>query len=272
MSVERELRAPRMAGKIVFITAAAQGIGAASARALAREGATVVVSDVQTEKVKALAEEIGGVGLSLDVCDEAGWLGAARTVKERFGRLDTLVHNAGWAVQKPFWEYSLREWRRHMEMNLEPGFIGTQAFFELLKQGARERSSYSSIVFIASLAGALGAQNQVPYNTSKAGVRHLSKSLSVEFATHGIPIRVNAVLPGVIDTAILKNWFRQAAEQGVLGDGTTEEKWQRLTMMAPMRRLGSPVEVANAVLYLASDESIYVNGTDFMIDGCASAV
>ncbi len=256
----------RLEGKVALISAAAQGIGAATAEAMAREGATVVVTDIQGS-VSEVAEKIGGRAIVLDATEEDQWISAAKIIDQEIGRLDILVNNVGWAIQKPFWEYSVEEFQRHFIMNSQTAFLGAKSCLPLLEKGAERRSDYSSIVNVASIAAVLTFPAELPYNASKAAVASMSRSMAVDLAKNGKKIRSNCVMPGAIDTAILENWFEQAAEHGVFGEGTREQLWQNLVESSPMKMLGKPSDIASAIVYFASDESRYANGTEVRIDG-----
>ena len=261
----------RLVGKVALVTAAAQGIGAMTAQRMVEEGATVIVTDIQAEKVEALGKSIGCLGLMLDATDEQQWQSVVDLLTVRFGQLDILVNNVGFADQRPFWEYSLADFRRHFEINTETAFLGTKLCMSLLEKGAGMSGVTSSVVHVASVAAVGGYAAQLPYNAAKAALVSMSKTMAVEFARHGKPVRSNSVLPGVVNTAILKKWFDAASDLGLFGDGSHEERWAAMTHASPMKRLGLPADIANAILYLASDEAAYVNGTELRVDGAWTA-
>jgi 3(or 17)beta-hydroxysteroid dehydrogenase len=254
--------AGRLAGKAALVTGAAQGIGAAIARALAAEGADVFVADIAADKLGAVAEEIGAQALRLDVTLEEDWQAASALIEAGPGRLDILVNNAGIELVKPTADTSLMEWRRVMAVNLDGIFIGCRTMLPLLSS-AREGSA--SVVNISSIAGIVGYPNQAAYNTSKAGVRHLSKSLAIEWAHGGLPVRVNSIHPGCIRTPMLEEAVEGWVASGAIPAGV--DPWEAVAAMCPMRRVGRVEDIAMGAVYLASDEAAFVTGSELVIDG-----
>ncbi|OGS51703.1 MAG: hypothetical protein A3J40_05890 [Erythrobacter sp. RIFCSPHIGHO2_12_FULL_63_10] len=249
--------ARRLEGRIAFVTGAAQGIGAAIADACENEGATVWRTDV------ALRTDIEGRFLKLDVSRPDDWNSAVGDVAAKDGRLDVLVNNAGieWVV--PLKDLTLADWRRVMAINVEGVFLGCQAFEQLLAKRSCSESS-ASVVNISSIAGLVGYPDQSAYNTSKGAVRHLSKSLAIEWAAHGQPIRVNSVHPGCIRTPML-----EAAAEGwrAAGHIGQDDPWADVAAMHPLNRVGDVNDIAMGVVYLASDEAKFVTGIELVIDG-----
>ena len=166
----------------------------------------MVATDIQEDKVRSLAESIGAIGLRHDVTDETQWQDAARLVGETHGRLDILVNNAGYTLQKPFWDCSLEEFRRHFRVNAESCFLGGKYLYELLLRGAKRSGRHASIVHIASTAGYSGPPMQMAYNASKAAVISINKSMASEFAKTGKKIRSNAVVVGGVETVKMMTW------------------------------------------------------------------
>jgi 3(or 17)beta-hydroxysteroid dehydrogenase len=251
----------RVAGKVAVVTGAASGLGKASATLLAQEGARVVLGDINETVGKEVAADIqkkGGqaVFVKLDVTNENDWVQVMKTALERFKKLDILVNCAGIFHGKSIEDTTLEAWRRVMAINLDGTFLGIKyAIAPMKKNGG------GSIVNLSSAGGNIGTVDASPYNASKGGVRILTKAAAVEFSKmgHDYNIRVNSVHPGPINTPMTE-WMRKdpAAAAGVTKD-------------IPAGKLGEPEDVAYGVLYLASDESQYVNGSELIIDGAWTA-
>jgi 3(or 17)beta-hydroxysteroid dehydrogenase len=244
-------------GACALVTGAGSGIGRATATALARDGARVMVSDIDAaggEETVAAIEAAGGQArfVPLDVTDEAAWEWALAAAADAFGPLGVLVNNAG-ALPEPIAleDTTLASWRRVNAINLDGVFLG-------VKHGIRAmRDAGGAIVNLASVYALVGAPNIGGYGAAKGGVASLTRSAAVECAALGYPIRVNAVCPGYIDT------------------GMTEETAQTLgydvrdamAKQAPMKRIGTPQEVAEAIVFLASERSSFTTGTTLTMDG-----
>ena len=250
----------RVQGKVVIVTGAASnpGLGYTAALSLAREGAKVVATDVDAAGAERCAEKIreaGGEAISLahDVTNEDVWKQVMATTIETYGRLDVLVNNAGIAVLKPLDQLSLEDFNRQISVNLTSVFLGCKyAAAEMRKSGG------GSLINLSSVAGLVGISTCVAYGASKGGVRLMSKSLAVELGKYGI--RSNSVHPGVIWTNM----------QSGAGDGTRENA-DALAAGIPLGRVGEPRDIANCILYLASDESDYVTGAEFTVDAGMTA-
>lgn len=257
----------RLAGSIALVTGAAQGIGAAIARAFIAEGATVLLTDIRDEEGGALADTLGTAAYyrRLDVRDEAQWAAAMTSVLDAFGRLDILVNNAGITGFEVTAEggappahdpehTDLGAWRAVLATNLDGVFLGC-------KHGIRamRRSGSGSIVNISSRSGLVGIPLAAAYAASKAAVRNHSKSVALYCAQQGLAIRCNSVHPAAIMTPM---W------DVMLGEGPGREARElEFVTDTPLRRFGTPAEVAHAVVYLASEESAYTTGAEFVIDG-----
>jgi 3alpha(or 20beta)-hydroxysteroid dehydrogenase len=239
----------RLQDKIAVITGAARGQGAAEARRFVEEGARVVVTDVLDQQGEALAAELGDAAVyrHLDVTDEDGWQTLVEDTVERWGRVDVLVNNAGILQFNRLTNTSLDDFEHLMSINCTGCFLGMRAVAEPMK-----RQQAGSIVNISSVAGLRGVGFQFAYSVSKWAVRGMTKSAAQELARHNI--RVNSVHPGIIDTAMLD----QFAEHG-MRDGIEHH--------IPMGRSASAGEVAELVLWLASDDSSYSTGSEFVVDG-----
>jgi len=242
----------RLRGRVAAITGGALGIGRATARLFAAEGALVAVGDVQVDAAEGVAEEIvqrGGRALAVGVdVGDAGQVQAFvdRTVAE-FGRLDVMFANAGIAHSAPFLEHAEAQWHRVLRVNLTGVFLCCQsAARQMVTQAGRGR-----IITTASINGFRGVENLVGYNVAKAGVIELTKTMAVELAQHGIT--VNAIAPAQIDTRLTR--------------GLSEDAKARRTERIPMGRFGDVDEVAKAALFLASDDASYVTGHTLAVDG-----
>lgn len=256
-----EHREGRVAGKVVIVTGAASnpGLGHSSAMTLAHEGARLVVTDLDADGAEGCAESIrklGGEAFSLphDVTSEKRWTEVVAATVETFGRLDVLVNNAGIAVLKPLADLSLDDWNRQISVNLTSTFLGCKnAALAMGKSGG------GSIINLSSVAGLIGLPSCSAYAASKGGVRLMTKALAAELGRENI--RCNSVHPGVIWTNMQANargGSREAAEQS--------------SSMLPLGRLGQPQDIANIILYLASDESNYVTGAEFVVDAGMTAI
>jgi NAD(P)-dependent dehydrogenase (short-subunit alcohol dehydrogenase family) len=250
-------------GKIALVTGGASGIGAACAATLAREGATVVVSDIDDPRGTALVSEIGAAGgqafyLSHDVTDEQRWQEVVAEIERRFGRLDILVANAGIGiVAASIVEMSLADWRRQTAINLDGVFLSVKHCLLLMR-----KSGGGSIIMTSSIAGLRGSATLAGYSATKGGVRLFAKAVAMESASLGDGVRVNSVHPGIIDTPI---WDKlRPAPAGRNAPFDIEEFGRR---GAPLGRVGTPQDIANGVLFLASDASSYITAAELVIDG-----
>jgi 3alpha(or 20beta)-hydroxysteroid dehydrogenase len=245
----------RLEAKIVLITGAGGGIGAAAARRFATEGATLILSDAEPAGAELLAQEIGaGAGaVTLDVTSETAWAAVVEQALASHGRIDVLLNNAGIFLARSLTETSPEDFRRVLDVNLTGVFLGMRA----LAPSMSERKA-GSIINVSSVAGLMGGPYLAAYSASKWGVRGITKVAARELARSGV--RVNSVHPGQIDTAMNA---RQAAE--------TPELIERLIKGIPMGRIGTPEEVAEALVYLASDESRYTTGAELALDGGVTA-
>lgn len=233
----------RVIDKVALISGAARGIGAAIATRLHGEGANVVLGDILDDEGRATVERIGSGAtyVHLDVTSPDNWETAVNTAVNTFGGLHILVNNAGIVNFAPIDDYTLEQWDAVIAVNLTGTFIGIKASVPLLKQGKG-----GSIINISSIAGLRGYEGIPGYSASKFGVRGLTKSAALDLGRYGI--RVNSVHPGVIKTPMTEDMALDMSR-------------------TPLNRVGHPGEVAELVLYLASDESQFVTGAEFVIDG-----
>ena len=250
----------RLDNKVALVTGAASnpGLGRETAKRLASEGAKLVVTDVDAVGAQSCADEIiaaGGEAISLrqDVTDEAGWDEVMAATVDTFGGLDVCVNNAGIAVLVPIEKMTLDQWNKQIDVNLTSVFLGCRAAIATMKDRG------GSIINLSSVAGLVGLQTCVAYGAAKGGVRIMSKSIAVEAAKYNI--RCNSVHPGVIWTNM------QAQSSGMNNPDGLDAGAMRI----PLARVGEPLDIANCVLYLASDEANYVTGAEFVIDAGMTA-
>jgi 3alpha(or 20beta)-hydroxysteroid dehydrogenase len=241
----------RLAGKVAVITGAAQGMGAAHARLFIREGAKVVLTDLNEEKGQALAKELGKDALFIkqDVTSEADWQTVIEKTEKHFGAVNVLVNNAGITFSKSILDTTLEDYRRIVEINQVSIFLGIKAAIPSMK-----KSGVGSIVNISSINGLVGGA--VGYTDTKFAVRGITKAAALEVAADNI--RVNSVHPGVIETPMIMQADTKAAVEA-------------FAKSIPQKRLAKPEEVSSLVLYLASDESSYSTGSEFVVDGGVTA-
>ena len=246
--------AGRVDGKVALITGAASGLGAESARRLAREGAKVMLTDLAADAGEAVAGEIpGSVFMSQDVTDEARWTEVVDATLARFGKIDVLVNSAGVGEGgEPILEATLEAWRRVVGINLEGTFLGVKAVAPTMAAAGK-----GSIINLSSILGKVGLPGAAAYCASKGGVLMLTKSVALELAPLGV--RVNSVHPGFIETPMVLNAFRNSENENEMRD--------MIVGRHAMARLGVPREIADAIVFLASDESSFMTGAELVIDG-----
>lgn len=235
----------RLEGRVALVTGAAQGIGAATARKLAAEGAKVACADVNAEGAASLAGELGGLGLSGSVSDPTQVAEWVRQIVERLGKLDILINNAGITRDAMSHKMTMEQWDAVLDVNLKGTFVCCQAGMMAM----RENGS-GAIVNTASI-GAFGNIGQANYSASKAGIVGLTRTLALEGARNGI--RVNAVAPGFVDTPMTSTIPQNLREQ--------------MLAQIPLKRAARPEDIANVHLFLVSDDAAYVTGQLIVIDG-----
>ncbi len=243
----------RLENKVALISGGARGMGAVEAKLFAKEGAKVVIGDIREEEgrqVEAQIAEAGGecLFILLDVTKEDSWVKAVDSTVARFGKLDILINNAGIFPMEKVEETTPESWDLVMDTNAKGVFLGTKAAIPAMRQAGG-----GSIINLSSIAGLVGSTYSASYNASKGAVRLLTKSTAIQYAKEGI--RANSIHPGLIDTLM-------AAD--LLAD---DDLRQRRIATTPMGRVGTAEEVANGALYLASDESSFVTGSELVIDG-----
>jgi NAD(P)-dependent dehydrogenase (short-subunit alcohol dehydrogenase family) len=256
-------------GKVALVTGGASGIGEAVVELLAREGATVIATDIDELRGPEVAARItksGGKAIFLeqDVTSEERWAEIVADIAKRFGRLDVLVSNAGIGIAVPsITDMTLADWRKQNAINLDGVFLSVKHCLPLMR-----KTGGGSIIMMSSLAGLRGAAGLASYSATKGGVRLFAKSIAMECATIGDGIRVNSVHPGIIDTPIWGKIPTGAA--GNQGNAPIDPE-ERAKIATPLGRAGQAAEIASGVLYLASDASRYVTGTELVIDGGMNA-
>ena len=246
----------RLADKVAVVTGGCSGIGRATVRRFAEEGATVVVADLLDEPGEDLAAEVGGLFVHCDVAVQDDVDRLVATTVEQYGRVDVAFNNAGISPPEDdsILDTDLEAWRRVQDVNLTSVYLCCRAVIPImLEQGG------GSIINTASFVAVLGsATSQISYSASKGGVLSMTRELGVQFARQGV--RVNALCPGPVDTPLLRELFAADPERAA-----------RRLVHVPMGRFGEPEEMANAVLFLASDESSFVTASTFLVDGGISA-
>ncbi|MBB5851070.1 SDR family NAD(P)-dependent oxidoreductase [Amycolatopsis umgeniensis] len=247
----------RLDGKVALITGATGGIGHATAELFAREGAGLVVTDISQDTTEKLAARLRATGaevlaVRLDVTSPENWSEAIELTRRRFGRLDVLVNIAG-VVDWPGVEETTKDgWDRVVAVNQTGTWLGMKAAMPLLRA-----SGNASVINTSSVLGLVGSGAAAAYQATKGAVRLLTKTAAVEYATRGV--RVNSVHPGVIATPMIQDLLDEQGDR------------QPDIARTPMRRAGSPAEVASTMLFLAGDESSFVTGTELVVDGGLTA-
>jgi 3(or 17)beta-hydroxysteroid dehydrogenase len=252
--------AGRLAGKAAFVTGAASGLGRAIARLFAAEGARVAVADLDETGGRAVSEAIGDGALFFghDVTEEAAWVANLAAAAAAFGRLDILVNNAGVGPIGTIEKTSLEEWRQVHRVNLDGVFLGCKHVLPHLRAAGG-----GSIINMSSVAGLIGTPTLFAYGSSKAAVRQLTKSVALHCAEKKDGIRCNSIHPVFIATPMVDRMIERAR--------APEDARRALAAQIPLGRLGEAEEVAALALYLAGDESRFVTGAEFVIDGGITA-
>lgn len=250
----------QLTGKRALVTGGARGLGRAAAEMFRAEGARVVVTDVDVEEGTRVAESLGGesIFVSHDVTDPAAWHSVLDTIVSRFGGIDILVNNAGIGHFESIETMSLATWSKTLDVNLNGVFLGTKLAIEAMKRDG------GAIVNVASIEGLIADAALPAYNASKGAVRLLTRSSAIHCARSGYRIRVNSVCPGFVDTRMVSNAL------AALGDAAQDAAAATLARI-PMGRFAQPVEIASAILFLASDASSYMTGADLVVDGGMTA-
>jgi 3(or 17)beta-hydroxysteroid dehydrogenase len=254
----------RVQGKVALVTGAGSGIGKATAVLFAKKGAVVLVADISMDAAQAVTNEIVAAGgnaeaVLLDVANEANWRQAIEQALNNHQRLDVLVNNAGISFAKPIDEMSLDEWRRVMSVNLDGVFLGTKHAISAMK-----KSGGGSIINVASVSGIKPSPTASAYCASKAAIRIFSKTAAIECADSKTGVRVNLVTPGGVKTPM---WEKMEFFQGIVAQtGGTEKAFAAMEAATASQKFFTAEEVASSILYLASDESSHLTGTEVVLD------
>ena len=254
----------RLLGKIAIITGGANGIGKAICERFVDEGALVIIADVNRKMGEKAAQKLKEKAsfTELDVREKDQWKSLMDGVISKHGKLDVLVNNAGilsTSSQQSVEDVNLEEWRSVQSVNVEGVFLGCQAAIKVMKPAG------GSIVNLSSVAGLIASPGIVAYGASKGAVRQLTKSIAVDCARKGYRIRCNSVHPGLIETDMGQNSMH-------MGGGNPEENYNNRVALTPMGEIGSPIDIANGILFLASEEARHMTGAELVIDGGLTAV
>lgn len=241
----------RLDNKVAIITGGASGIGERMADLFSSEGAIVIAADINDVALEKVSQKENVIGMKLNVASDEDWKALAKEVNERFGRIDILVNNAGISSEKPYQEIDINDWQKMLSINGFGPFAGIKHVAPYMAA-----QNKGSIINISSYTAQIG-QGFNHYSASKGAVRALSKAAATTFGRSGV--RVNALFPGIIETPMTQSL------------STSKELLDRLIQATPLQRLGQPQDIANAALFLASDESSYITGSELVIDGGFSA-
>ncbi len=247
-----------LSGAVALVTGAGGGIGSATVAALIAGGAEVIATDIK-------APPSGTLNLAQDVTDEAGWAELADIIRQRWGRLDCLVNNAGIATVSTIEDNDLGSWRRLMSVNVDSLLLSCKAMLSLLRESGKTRAGGASVVNLSSVGGIGGAPFMAAYCTSKGAVRLFSKSAALEFAALKYNIRVNSVHPGGIETAMMEDIVDAYVALGAAPDRATARAG--VDAQHPLGRWGKPEEIASGIAYLCSTASSFMTGSELVIDG-----
>ena len=256
----------RLQGKIALITGAASGLGLRMAERFAQEGAQVLLTDIDAEGAARAAERIGpsAAAFGHDVTSEDQWIAAIAEAGRVFGGLHILVNNAGIGTPGSVETTSLDDWRLVHAIDLDGVFLGCKHALPLIRKTTREGGTRGSILNISSIAGVIASGRMAAYNSAKAGVRHLTKSVALHCASNRDSITCNSIHPTFMDTPILDNFQ---------GAGLTRDDVKaKLGRQVPLGVIGEPDDVAWGAVYLCSDEAKFVTGAELFIDGGISAM
>ncbi len=261
----------RLDGKVAFISGAARGIGAETARLMIEAGAKIGIGDVLDERGRETVRALGADAFyhHLDVTREDDWNAALAATAARFGGIDILVNNAGMFLGKGIEEASLDEWHRLVSINMTGVFLGTKLAIPALRERAATSAHGSAIVNLASVAGLVGSQLDPLYSMTKGGVTLFTKSAALEFARKGYRIRVNSIHPGVIQTDMGEQTFTARARSH--GSNDVDAARQVALSTHPIGRLGIPNDIAKGIVFLASDDSGFMTGAGLVVDGGLTA-
>ena len=247
----------RLKNKVALITGGAQGLGKEMARSMIAEGARVVISDINQSILKDSAKELQCDYLVLDVTSKDQWQKVIKNIKEDIGSLNILVNNAGMGGGGDVESTDIELWDLVHKVNLDSVFMGCKYSLPLMRD-----SGDGSIINISSMSGIVASHNTSAYNSSKAAVRHLSKSVALHCAKSTNLVRCNSIHPVFTRTAMVQSMIDSAPERNIE---------QKLIQQIPIRKLAEPIDIANVAVFLASDESSFITGTELIVDGGLSA-
>ena len=247
----------RLKNKVGLITGAAQGLGREMAKMMIKHGAKILITDINEDALKETAKELSCGYLILDVTKENHWKVAIKKIEEDEGSLNILVNNAGIGGGGDIENTDFDSWHQVHSVNLDSVFLGCKYAIPLMRD-----SGNGSIINISSMSGIVASHNMSAYNSSKAAVRHLSKSVALHCAKSTNLVRCNSIHPVFTRTAMVQSMIDSAPDRNI------EEK---LVKQIPLRKLAEPIDIANAAVFLASDESSFITGTELIIDGGLSA-
>jgi NAD(P)-dependent dehydrogenase (short-subunit alcohol dehydrogenase family) len=251
-------------GRVALVTGGARGIGAATAKALAAAGAKVVISDVAD--AREVASSLGCAYVKHDVRSEDEWKGAVAFAQETFGGLDIMVNNAGVFWTRPLMMETLEEFRRMQQINVEGVFLGLKHAIPAIAERAGKWDGGGAVINLSSVAGIVGSPNTLAYNASKGAVRLMTKAAALECASLGQKVRVNSVHPGIIDTPMMTE-----AAEALAGATGANDLRRRFADFHPMKRIGRDTDIANAIVFLASDKAGFMTGAELVVDGGMTA-
>ena len=247
----------RLKNKVAFITGGAQGLGKEMAKSMIKEGARVIISDINEETLEETAKELSCDHIVLDVTNKDQWQMVVTKIKDDIGSLNILVNNAGMGGGGDVESTDIELWDLVHKVNLDSVFLGCKYALPLMRD-----SGNGSIINISSMSGIVASHNTSAYNSSKAAVRHLSKSVALHCAKSTNLVRCNSLHPVFTRTAMVQSMIDSAPGRNIE---------QKLIQQIPIRRLAEPIDIANAAVFLASDESSFITGTELIVDGGLSA-
>ena len=256
--------------RVAIVTGGAGGIGAATCRALAKAGYSVVITDVNTVAGEALAEEIVAAGqeawyYDLDVGSETAWQSLRHKTLAEHGRPVVLVNNAGIDVVKDIFGTTVEDWDRLFRVNMTGMFIGAKTFAKDMHAEAEVTKVHGSIINMSSICGLIGVAFQVAYCASKGAVRLFTKALALEFSALGLKVRVNSIHPGTVDTAFAAQCLKELGEVGFAP--SPSEAREAIARAHPIGHMAEPEEIADAIVFLASNASRFMTGSELVADG-----
>jgi NAD(P)-dependent dehydrogenase (short-subunit alcohol dehydrogenase family) len=264
----------RLDGKVALISGAARGIGASAAKVMAEAGAEVVIGDILADRAEETVAEIKAAGheamfTALDVTDEDSWEAAIQAATGAYGKLDIVVNNAGLFLGQDIEDVNVEDWHKLVAINLTGVFLGTKMAIPALSKSGETSEHGSAIVNLSSIAGLVGSQLDPLYSMTKGGVTTFTKSSALNFARKGYRIRVNSIHPGVIETDMGAQTF--AARAAKTRSNDIDAARATAVSTHPIGRLGMPIDIANGICFLASDDAGFMTGSGLVVDGGLTA-